>query len=562
MTSPFPDSAPPPTILVVDDDPDGRELLTRFLERDGYRVVAAGDGHQAVELFTRLQPDAVLMDVIMPGMDGYEATRRIRDLGGERVVPVIFLTALDQERELSRCLECGGDDFLSKPYRRGILKARLDSWLRKSAMAEQLRRHRDRLAFERRTIERVMERIRQSERFNPHGLHYLMAPVESTAGDLLLAAARPDGVRHILMGDFTGHGFTSALAAPTVSDIFYGMTERGFALEHLLREMNRQLCNRLPAGMYLAAVGVELDPEGGVAWVWNGGIPDVLLFRQGGLAGRVPSTHLPLGIIEEFDPLGAWLAVGEGDRILAFSDGVSELQVGGRMVGVEGVIPLFARMIAEDRGVPWLEEQLRELCGGEPPHDDLTVVEIRCGDGVVPPLPVPSLSPEGQPPFPTPGPELAVAWSMAFVLGPEPLQSPNLLPHMGELLGQLPRLDPYYPPLFTLLRALVADLVAIHGGGGVRVGAAPVNHLGVLQHSGEVRQGWRMGLEVAVWERVGRWEGVMFQVGEEEGDGAHTCWHPSHHLLERLQRLGARWSWGEGGRPPRLRVWYPLPGGR
>lgn len=112
-------------ILIADDQPLNRGLLRAMLVLEGHEVLEAGDGAQAVALFERERPDLVLMDVIMPVMDGYEATRCIKRLAGAEFVPVIFLTALTTEEALAAARAAGADDFLSKPYRRAVLNARI-----------------------------------------------------------------------------------------------------------------------------------------------------------------------------------------------------------------------------------------------------------------------------------------------------------------------------------------------------------------------------------------------------------------------------------------------------
>ena len=110
-----PDAAPL-LVLVADDNPTDRLILGRLVERLGHRVCLAEDGEQAVSLFVERQPDIVLLDALMPVMDGFEAAREIKQRAGEDLVPVIFLTSLTETDALVKCLEAGGDDFLTKPY--------------------------------------------------------------------------------------------------------------------------------------------------------------------------------------------------------------------------------------------------------------------------------------------------------------------------------------------------------------------------------------------------------------------------------------------------------------
>lgn len=117
----------PLKVLVADDTATNRQILQVFLRKLGMEVVVAEDGAQAVTAYQREAPDVVIMDVIMPVMDGYEATRRIKALAGEHWVPVVFLSALDNEESLVTGLDAGGDDYLPKPINFVVLDAKLRS---------------------------------------------------------------------------------------------------------------------------------------------------------------------------------------------------------------------------------------------------------------------------------------------------------------------------------------------------------------------------------------------------------------------------------------------------
>jgi signal transduction histidine kinase len=113
------------TVLIVDDDLTARETLIAMLEGEQYDLQIAKDGIQALHMLEALQPDLILLDVMMPGMDGYEACRRIRATPELAEVPIILLTALDDRASLVRGIEAGADDFLSKPADRRELTARV-----------------------------------------------------------------------------------------------------------------------------------------------------------------------------------------------------------------------------------------------------------------------------------------------------------------------------------------------------------------------------------------------------------------------------------------------------
>jgi signal transduction histidine kinase len=113
------------TVLIVDDDLTARETLVAMLEGEHYDLQAAKDGNQALQMLEQIQPDLILLDVMMPGMDGYEVCRRIRSTPQLAEVPIILLTALDDRASLVRGIESGADDFLSKPADRRELTARV-----------------------------------------------------------------------------------------------------------------------------------------------------------------------------------------------------------------------------------------------------------------------------------------------------------------------------------------------------------------------------------------------------------------------------------------------------
>lgn len=113
------------TILIVDDDPTARETLVSMLEGEKYQIEMATSGTQALRMLDGLQPDLILLDVMMPGMDGFDVCRRIRSNPKLAEVPIILLTALDDRASLLMGIESGADDFLSKPVDRHELKARV-----------------------------------------------------------------------------------------------------------------------------------------------------------------------------------------------------------------------------------------------------------------------------------------------------------------------------------------------------------------------------------------------------------------------------------------------------
>ncbi len=125
-------------ILVVDDEPVIVDVLTRFLTREGYRVVTARNGREALEVVKRHQPDLILLDVTMPEMDGFSVCQHLKEDENTALIPITMLTGLDDKEHRTRGIEAGADDFLTKPFEQSILRARIRSQLRLKRLTDQL----------------------------------------------------------------------------------------------------------------------------------------------------------------------------------------------------------------------------------------------------------------------------------------------------------------------------------------------------------------------------------------------------------------------------------------
>jgi PAS domain S-box-containing protein len=157
-----------PVILVVDDEPQNIELLEAYLAPLDYEIVTAANGEKALGKLSDNQIDLILLDVIMPGMDGFEVTRRVRQDNTHRLLPIILITVLWEKEDRVKGIEAGCDDFLSKPVDKMELLARVRSLLKVKAYNDLLSNYRNELESEviKRTeeLKRALEKLRESER--------------------------------------------------------------------------------------------------------------------------------------------------------------------------------------------------------------------------------------------------------------------------------------------------------------------------------------------------------------------------------------------------------------
>ncbi|MBF8274523.1 MAG: response regulator receiver protein [Magnetococcales bacterium] len=245
-------------------------------------------------------------------------------------------------------------------------------------MENQVRLQRDQLAEERDLIEDIIVKMRSAKEFYPNHLNYITSPVEKTSGDILLSALRPDGGHYVVLGDFTGHGLPSALASPLIAHLFYEMTANGLPLSQILIEINEELHHKMPVGIFMCAVFLEINPDRNVIKLWNSAMPDVLLFRNNSLFMNCKSSLAPLGIQGLSDVSCQEILVERGDRIVALSDGIIESQNNtGEIFGQEKTEKTIEYILQNGWDISRILSIIDHFCGNrDTQHDDITIVEM------------------------------------------------------------------------------------------------------------------------------------------------------------------------------------------
>ncbi|MBF0612579.1 MAG: SpoIIE family protein phosphatase [Magnetococcales bacterium] len=373
------DSVYRPKVLIVDDAPENVRLLNELLKSQCDRQFAS-NGEAALRVVAGSKPDLILLDVVMPGIDGYEVCRRLKADPATREIPVIFVTARNESEEETLGFSLGAVDYITKPFNVSVVRARVRTHLELANIRRELQEKNQSLGQERDLIQQIVTKMRESSRFEKKGIRTLETTVEMTAGDILLSSIAPGGVHHLLVGDFTGHGLPAAIGAPIVSYIFYRMTSEGAPLSEILQEINNELVRKLPSGIFMACAMVALDRSNRLVHLWNHGLPAPMLFRQHQLSHRFSSVGIPLGIrrnlvakpvsevTQPFHPM---------DRLFIYSDGVTEVRNEQKeMFGEERLAAHLQEMLNNNLPLKSLLEVLRQYKGSHNFLDDVTVLEV------------------------------------------------------------------------------------------------------------------------------------------------------------------------------------------
>ncbi len=443
-------------ILVVDDNPDDLYLIRRDLMALGHRVAGVSTAAEALDHIAQAYPDVLMTDVGLPGMDGIELLKTVRvRTGGSWIPSLVFTGSLDEATQM-RALEAGADAYLCKPASRQMLHAKLGVILRLKAMQRQaearnreLARYRSLQEEEQRLARFVMERLINREALGDPAVSHWIASAAEFSGDLIAAARTPGNVLHVLLADGAGHGLAASLNVLPVTAPFYRMTERGFGIDAIAREINSKVRALLPVDRFIAATLVAVNFRERYVTVWNGGNPGPLLVRpDGGVRLHFNRHHFPLGVVDddEFDGTVDAHVVNPHDHLLLFSDGLIELEdAAGQALGVDGLGATLNNLPADLR-LPRLTDIVHELTGGSPPRDDISIAHIALTDT---PQPVPAVSSGDSPAAPT-----ASDWRFVLRLGAADLKRLDAVPLILGAIEQFEGVRPFAGRLFLVLSEL------------------------------------------------------------------------------------------------------------
>ncbi len=335
-------------ILIAENNKGSRKLLRLILGELDYDIFEAVDGKEAFELYSKYEFDLVLVDYLMPVMDGIEFTQKVKTIGKQQFTPIIILTGIEDERRLEKCIECGIDDLLLKPYKHIVLKLKVQSWLRAKKMHDEIELQKQELLT--RDMQHEDDLLAASEIVNSFinydsqnmgNMKSIVCPVDILSGDIILVAMSPSGSQNILLGDFTGHGLPAAIGSMVMSELFYTMTSKGFSIEEIVLEINHKLRNLLPSNRFMSACLLELNFTENLLSVVNAGLPDVLVFdKENHVNNRIVSQNLPLGVLPEnkLEIQVERVNINSTTRVLLYTDGLIEsTNPNGEMFGYKNV---------------------------------------------------------------------------------------------------------------------------------------------------------------------------------------------------------------------------------
>jgi sigma-B regulation protein RsbU (phosphoserine phosphatase) len=370
-------------VLIVDDVKANVDMLLEALRGD-FKLSVALDGEAALRAVERNAPDLVLLDIMMPGIDGYEVCRRLRADPATSEIPVMFLSSLEDVQDKARGFELGANDYLTKPFEILEVKARVRSLLKAKAYTDAIRAAQERdLAIAR----EIQMGILPSDLASPSkglglDVHATIEPARHVGGDLFEILRVSEDRLMVAVGDVCGKGIPAALFMAVTVTLLRTLARQLDGPSQILARLNDELAAQNPRGMFVTMTC--LDVRGGRVTCANAGHDTTLLVRRSGSPAPVfPSSGTVLGLFPGQDYASETLDLGPGDSLVLTTDGVSEAtDATGAFFGEERLNACFvggAGQTAADT-VERLLRAVRGFVGGAPQSDDITILALRRTD--------------------------------------------------------------------------------------------------------------------------------------------------------------------------------------
>ncbi len=373
-------------VLLVDDAKTNLDILVEGLKSD-YKLSLALNGQTALQIAERNPPDLVLLDIVMPGIDGYEVCRLLRQKPETADVPIMFLSSLEEVQSKTRGFEAGANDYLTKPFEMLEVKARVHSLLKAKAYNDAVK---EQIASELRVAREIqMGMLPHSfaalEQAYPVRFGAVLEPAREVGGDLYgVCTAGPDRLV-LFLGDVSGKGLPASMFMVRAISLARLLSREIAEPERILVRLNDELSIDNPSGMFVTFLCGVFEPRSGRLVLSNAGHCRPVLLRKGSAPRwAVESLGTALGFESGLQFERTELNLLAGDSLVFYTDGVTEaFDVQNECYGNERLLA----DAAEFSGQPALDivggllRKVRTFAGTAPQSDDIAILAFTFDPG-------------------------------------------------------------------------------------------------------------------------------------------------------------------------------------
>lgn len=368
-------------IVLIDDSANDLQVTRRFLERRGFDVSAATSGEEGLALAQASTPAAFVVDYRMPGMDGFEVTRRIKADPLLQTIPVLMLTGADTAQAVVEGLESGADDFVTKGSDTEILLARLRALLRMKRYQDQLRKLNQQITRDLQIARRVQEALVPNGSFRGPRIEIRSAyiPSETLSGDFYDYFLQ-DELMYLFVADVSGHGLPASILVALLKSYIRTEADANLSLSSFMTNLNDFLFSVSLPTQFATAQLFRIDNEGNLVYS-NAAHPPFLLFQRS--SGRTIVHEAPshlLGAIPSMLFEENRLQVAAGDTLFVYTDGLTDRRdASGDFYSIDRIVALMDG--ARDSELATLYDRIYEDVSGfaatEEFRDDIAFVVTR-----------------------------------------------------------------------------------------------------------------------------------------------------------------------------------------
>ena len=335
------------SILLVDDNPTNLQVLFQTLDGVGCKLLIAKNGEMALSIADKARPDLILLDIMMPDIDGYEVCRQLKSVPATAGIPVIFLSALGDTQDKVKGLQLGAVDYITKPFQPDEVIARVNTHLTIHRLKREVESRKDQLEHELKVVSEVQQKLLPKQLPAIDGfklaVHYETSLY--AGGDYYDIIELPDNHWGFLIADAEGHSAPAAVLMAMTCALFRAYPGASTDPAELLHYLNEHLC-KVAEPSFMTALYAVYDANQKTMRVARAGQPLPMIYRSAekqSIELTCPGVY-PLGI----EPYSMEIPVTEtkleaGDRFLVFTDGVSErFNKEGDIYGEKRVLRLLA----------------------------------------------------------------------------------------------------------------------------------------------------------------------------------------------------------------------------
>ena len=376
-------------ILVVDDAPANIQTLSATLKEKGYRISVAIHGKQALELMEKLPMDAVLLDVVMPELDGFGVLKSMKENAATQHIPVIMISAQDEMENVIRCIEMGAEDYLPKPFNPTLLHARIGACLEKKTLRDSEQEHL-------RTIEQTQRRLKKeldeathyvrsilpAPTSSPLQIQWIYQPCTELGGDAFGYHWVDSDHFAVYLLDVCGHGVGAALLSVSAINVI-----RSGALPNtdfrdpgaVLTALNTAFPMEKQNNLYFTIwYGVYHASSRTLRYASGAHPPALLLERTSSQSHRLRTQGSIIGLMEGMEYDTESRTVADGDQLVVLCDGCFEIQDDqGKYMDFETFEAFMSENGRAPDGLEQLQTWVRARHGESPLDDDFSIVRIQ-----------------------------------------------------------------------------------------------------------------------------------------------------------------------------------------